>query len=30
VGPGDILWVDKTTHDHKMVKGGTAVLISLK
>ena len=28
--PGDILWVDEGTHDHKMVKGGTAVLITLK
>ena len=28
--PGDILWIDKVTHDHKMVKSGTAVLISIK
>lgn len=28
--PGDILWVEKGSHDHKMVKGGTAVLITLK
>lgn len=28
--PGDVLWVDEGTHDHKMVKGGTAVLITLK
>lgn len=28
--PGDILWVDKTTHDHKMVRAGTSILITLK
>ena len=28
--PGEILWVDKVTHDHKVVKSGTAVLITLK
>ena len=28
--PGEILWVDKVTHDHKVMKSGTAVLITLK
>jgi len=28
--PGEILWVDKGTHDHKVVKSGTAVLITIK
>ena len=28
--PGEVLWVDKGTHDHKMLKDGTAVLITLK
>ena len=28
--PGDILWIDSGTHDHKHVTGGTAVLITLK
>ena len=30
LGPGDVLWIDAGTHDHKMVKGGTAVLVTLK
>ena len=28
--PGEILWVEKGSHDHKMVKSGTAVLITVK
>lgn len=28
--PGEILWVEKVTHDHKVTKSGTAVLITLK
>ena len=28
--PGEVLWVEKGTHDHKMVNAGTAVLITLK
>lgn len=28
--PGEVLWVEKGTHDHKNVKAGMAVLITLK
>jgi hypothetical protein len=28
--PGNVFWIDKVTHDHKSVGGGSALLITLK